>query len=1229
MKRSFTIVLLLFAIAAIAQPSISVTNTTASICFNDGTIQVAGNGGTPPYTFSITNGPAYPSITYPIQLITGVSLFQAIPAGTYTVQVTDANGGVAQTTATVSGSYQFPILNYTYSGNCLSAQGTQGLPPYQYAISSVSQSTGFSAYQSSPDFCNVCGGDFWLRMRDACGNIFTTLKITIAPVAPSVSLSCHKGPGSGPDTLIATGNSGVPPYNYSFTNGVTHLSNNNGVFVYPRSCNMDTVTVTDACNLNSKNIDGCNDFGLYVISKCGFATINFFFYGGVPPYSVIGMGHNLTTHNQVLSIDSLSGGIYTFTISDSCGHTFNYQASCNNRQVFGTGGGPPIIITGTGTGSGGGSHFCHFDSIISMENLTPEWQLPLTVTCTTCTPLQSVVISSPSQLPADMFYHIPPEVPQLLHYTNDYGVDYWDSVTLHSPYITALVNAQSCNDYQAVTQPDSVPFVHWELYNSNHVLLQRDTIGYFANLPNGVYTVILHPDSSGCPNDTTQIVLPKPVGFCYVPTHNATCANVYDIFQGGTKFSESWSLHSNSGIVYPEFPDSNLILYNDIPPGIYTYVSDSGCSFPLTLPPIITPKLNVTTTVNCLGQAVLYASTINQGGCTSSFGYRYELVKNGMVIAGNASGVFPLSDTGEVVARMFYKSPSNFGLLPAGFDSICPIDTVITYATNSTIPYLKATEVKVCGQNAANIPFQIFGGSVPYTLEIQGQPPVTINTNSGIYPGIVPGLYTMIVYDSCGISRSFSVNVRDTCATSCGVHAAFNALPNPICKGNSVHLINQSTNATNYIWLANGLNLGTQKDTSVIYTQPGTYLIKLKAFLQNCVDSAEQLIVVEDSIKFSLGNDTILCGNFARILTTPYSTAHWSTGAIGSQIVATGAGVYWAEVAGACNSVRDSVALTLHYFPAFDLGNDTVLCNQATIDLSVPVDSATFIWSTGSVDSSIHISQQPLNPVFVTVRRNGCVVVDSIHINYQQTPMPFSIGPDSFYCSAHTIIVRSPQQSNWSTGQTADSIVVNTAGMYWAEVSNFCGSFRDSVFIAEEKLPSGFTVNSNKDAICVFAHDSAVVTVSVDATNSSVHFIWPGLIDTGHVSSHVFYEPDTFTVVADNGRCRIAQDVMLKLRNCGTECLEKFALPNALTANGDGLNDTFNIIPLCDIDPFLMRIYNRWGELVFETHSVHEGWDGRINRKQQEQEVLFYYICIGVAGVPDQKCFTGTVTLLK
>src|SRR5690606_29175101 len=55
-------------------------------------------------------------------------------------------------------------------------------------------------------------------------------------------------------------------------------------------------------------------------------------------------------------------------------------------------------------------------------------------------------------------------------------------------------------------------------------------------------------------------------------------------------------------------------------------------------------------------------------------------------------------------------------------------------------------------------------------------------------------------------------------------------------------------------------------------------------------------------------------------------------------------------------------------------------------------------------------------------------------------------------------------------------------------------------------------------------------------------------------------------------------------------------IPTAFTPNGDGINDIFRPMAAagCPVGQFRMNIYNKWGALVFTSHSIQNGWDGHI-----------------------------------
>jgi gliding motility-associated-like protein len=87
-------------------------------------------------------------------------------------------------------------------------------------------------------------------------------------------------------------------------------------------------------------------------------------------------------------------------------------------------------------------------------------------------------------------------------------------------------------------------------------------------------------------------------------------------------------------------------------------------------------------------------------------------------------------------------------------------------------------------------------------------------------------------------------------------------------------------------------------------------------------------------------------------------------------------------------------------------------------------------------------------------------------------------------------------------------------------------------------------------------------------------------------------------------------------------------VPSAFSPNGDGLNDVFKIEHLTFQKVLAFRVYDRWGNLVFETTNPEKGWDGTFDGKPMNPDVYQYYIKLGY---PDDyvETYKGSVTLIR
>ena len=69
------------------------------------------------------------------------------------------------------------------------------------------------------------------------------------------------------------------------------------------------------------------------------------------------------------------------------------------------------------------------------------------------------------------------------------------------------------------------------------------------------------------------------------------------------------------------------------------------------------------------------------------------------------------------------------------------------------------------------------------------------------------------------------------------------------------------------------------------------------------------------------------------------------------------------------------------------------------------------------------------------------------------------------------------------------------------------------------------------------------------------------------------------------------------------------AIPKAFTPNGDNLNDILKIQYGAGLKTFnFLKIFNRWGNIVFQTTNLNQGWDGNVNGNPQEMDAYTYFI---------------------
>jgi gliding motility-associated-like protein len=89
--------------------------------------------------------------------------------------------------------------------------------------------------------------------------------------------------------------------------------------------------------------------------------------------------------------------------------------------------------------------------------------------------------------------------------------------------------------------------------------------------------------------------------------------------------------------------------------------------------------------------------------------------------------------------------------------------------------------------------------------------------------------------------------------------------------------------------------------------------------------------------------------------------------------------------------------------------------------------------------------------------------------------------------------------------------------------------------------------------------------------------------------------------------------------------LKGITIPNVFTPNGDGINDTWEITYLESYRDAVIQLYNRYGQLIFQSKGYNKPWDGTVNGKPVPFGT-YYYVIDPKNG---RKAITGFVDIIR
>jgi gliding motility-associated-like protein len=417
-------------------------------------------------------------------------------------------------------------------------------------------------------------------------------------------------------------------------------------------------------------------------------------------------------------------------------------------------------------------------------------------------------------------------------------------------------------------------------------------------------------------------------------------------------------------------------------------------------------------------------------------------------------------------------------------------------------------------------------------------------------------------------------------------NAEFTVDDNIGCAPFTVTFDNFSTDSDSYLWdLGNGDTTSIIFEPTVTFNTPGVYEIFLYVTDSICLitDTAQLTITVYDSLELSTIPDQQLC------VPTPIDFIAYTNGIADNYI--------WSE----------------------------------DLTFTVPLNA-------DQTDSVFTFTPSQPGMYYVQVSNAGCSLIDSVYVDYIGASLSLT-GNDSI-CRGETTIITASNSNPlltftyvWSpdsiivTPTTSNSVEVDpniSQYLYVTATSNNGCVISDSVRIYVDDVPGGTLSATASDYLVASGSE-----VTLTANPGGYDYYWFPFTGLGSPNSQIttatVEQTTNFTVFITNGACTKSTQVLVK--TYVYECGEPYVfVPNAFSPNGDGENDVLYVEG--PFEEMIFRIYDRWGELVFESHERSFGWDGRYKGKYLDPDVYDYYL--DVKCINDEEAIVkGNITLLR
>ncbi|MEW6467848.1 MAG: PKD domain-containing protein [Bacteroidota bacterium] len=662
-----------------------------------------------------------------------------------------------------------------------------------------------------------------------------------------------------------------------------------------------------------------------------------------------------------------------------------------------------------------------------------------------------------------------------------------------------------------------------------------------------------------------------------------------------------------------------------------TVTDANGCTqnaqITVTQPPLLTLA---SSSVSSICTACNGTATVTPSGGTPAYSYLWN---NGQTTQ-TATGLCPGTYTVTVTDANNCTQQTTVSV------------TSVNQSLTSTSAQNNATCFNLCNGDATAA---ASGGTGPYSYVWNTTPA----QSSAQATGLCSGSYTVTYTDANGCTGTSSVTITQPSPIALTASAT-----NPTCStptGSATVTPSGGTPAYTYAWsttpaqtsqTATGLPAGTY---TVTVTDANGCSDTVSVTLTSQVGTLQVTSTQVNANCFGACNGTAT----ATTSSAPPYTYLWNDGQTTQTATGLCVGNYTVTVTDA-NGCTGTASVTIYQPGAIlaTMSNPTAICTGTSTTVSVSASGGTpgytYSWAPASGNGS-SLTVTPTTTTVYTVYitdANGCTTPGQT-VAITVNPLPtIQFAPDvssgcSPVCVNFTNSTSNSVSCLWSFGDSQTSTICNPSHCYPVP-----GTYSVTLSVTDNNGCSNTATQSNLITVNPWATaDFSVGPQPTDIFNSQLFFT--DLSSTANSWLWSFGDPNNSTSTQQNPTFTYQDSgtylVTLIVNNqygCPDTITQtvhiegQYAIyiPNAFTPNKDGHNEVFMPSGIgIDFDEFEMLIFDRWGNLIYKTNDINQGWDGRANGGTEiaQEDVYVWKISTRSSTNGFKHAYVGHVTLIK